>query len=121
MPVHPSHQLYAPVMMEAASLCEVISRSSGSYSALLLFQASRQIFVQGNYLGDVVVQLSDQVNVPGQPLRGPNLVVIVDLGYQQPSQAIQGQHCRLQHKTTASQHPLLLVLFKVVLYKVELF
>jgi len=33
------------------------------------------------YLGDVAVQLSNQVNIPGQPLRGPNLVVIVDLGY----------------------------------------
>lgn len=33
------------------------------------------------YLGDVIVQLSNQVNIPGQPLRRPNLVVIVDLGY----------------------------------------
>ena len=33
------------------------------------------------YLGDVVVQLSNQVNIPGQPLRGANLVVVVDLGY----------------------------------------
>jgi len=32
------------------------------------------------YLGDVVVQLSNQVNISGQPLRGPNLVIIVDLG-----------------------------------------